>query len=151
MKIRKATKKDMQRVVELFGEYDNNENNRDKRHKIDSIKERKDFFNQLMKSSKAVLLVLEVNGRVEGVISGEYRETMRGKSSIIHEIIISKDNRSKGYGEKLLSALENYFKKIGCKSIQSFVFIKNKGVLKFYNKLGYSSNEEGFQIRKRLR
>lgn len=151
MKIRKATKKDVERVVELFGEYDRYENALDKRHKIDTLKERKDFFNLLIKSKRAVILVLEIDSKVQGVISGEYRETIMGKGCIFHELIISKDYRGKGYGEQLMKALEEQFKKIGCKSVTSFVFIKNKGVLKFYNKLGYSSKEEGYFIRKRLK
>lgn len=151
MKIRKATKKDIEGVVRLFGEYDRYENALDKRHKIDTVKERKDFFNLLMNKPRAVVFVLDVGGRLGGVISGEYRESMMGRGGLIHELIISKEYRSKGYGEKLLKALEDYLKKKGCKSMQSFVFIKNKGVLKFYNKWGYSSNEEGFMIRKRLK
>ena len=129
MNIRKATKKDIERVVELFGEYDRYENALDKRHKVDSVKERKDFFNLLMKSKRAIVLVLEVDSKVQGVISGEYRDTIMGKGSIFHELIISKDYRGKGYGQKLMKALEEQFKRIGCKSVTSFVFIKNKGVL----------------------
>ncbi len=151
MKIRKATKKDIEGVVELFGEYDKYENALDKRHKVDSVKERKDFFNLLMKKPRAVVFVLDIDGKLGGVISGEYRESMVGRGGMIHELIISKEYRSKGYGEKLLKALEDYLKKKGCKSIQSFVFIKNKKVLGFYNKLGYSSNEEGYFIRKKLK
>lgn len=152
MKIRKATKKDIESVVELFGEYDRYENALDKRHKVDSVKERKDFFRMLMKKPRAVVFVLDVDdGKLGGVISGEYRESMMGRGGMIHELIISKEYRSSGHGKKLLKALEDYLKKKGCRSIQSFVFIKNKKVLGFYNKLGYSSNEEGFMIRKRLR
>ncbi|HPD82121.1 MAG TPA: GNAT family N-acetyltransferase [Candidatus Pacearchaeota archaeon] len=151
MKIRRATKKDIEGVVELFGEYDRYENALDKRHKVDSVKERKDFFNLLMKKPRAVVFVLDIDGRLGGVVSGEYRESMIGRGGIIHELIVSKDYRSMGYGKELMKALEDYLKKKGCKSIQSFVFVKNKKVLNFYHKLGYSSNEEGFMIRKRLR
>lgn len=151
MKIRKANKKDKERVIELFREYDEYENKLDKRHEISSKKESGEFFNKLIKSKIALILVLEVGGIVQGVISGEYRDTLMGKNCIIHELIISKNLRGKGYGKKLLKEFENYFKKKGCKSVQSFVLIGNKKVLKFYNKLKYSSNEEGYIIRKKLK
>ena len=151
MKIRKAKKSDEKRVVELFKEYDVHENNLDKRHQISSKKEATELFNKLINSKIAVLLVLEVEDIVQGLISGEYRDTLMGKNCSIHQIIISKNVRGKGYGKKLMKEFENYFKKKGCKSVQSFVLIKNKKVLDFYKKLKYSFNEEGFIIRKKLK
>ena len=151
MKIRKIKKSDEKEVVKLLNEYDKYEYKLDKRHKPDSIKERKDFFNLLIKNKTAIGLVLEVDSKIAGFISGEERETLRGKGCAIHQLIITKDYRGKGYGKKILKEFENSFKKRGCKFIQSFVLMKNKKVLKMYNKLKYSSKEEGFIIRKKLK
>lgn len=151
MKIRKATKKDEKRVIELFREYDEHENKLDKRHEISSKKEAKEFFDKLLKSKIADIFVLEIEKEVEGLISGEYRVTLMGKNCIIHQLIISRNIRGKGYGKKLLKEFEKYYKKKGCKSIQSFVLVGNKKVLKFYDKQKYSYEEEGFIIRKRLK
>ena len=76
---------------------------------------------------------------------------MKGKNCKIHQFIITKDYKNKGYGKKLLNEFEAQSEKRGCKTIQSFVLIKNKKVLKFYKKLKYSFNEEGFIIKKKLK
>ena len=151
MMIRKAKKEDEKRVIELFREYDEYENRLDKRYEISSKKEAKEFFDLLIKNKIAVLLVLEIDNQIQGLISGEYRKTLMGKSCMIHQLIISKKLRAKGYGKKLLKELENYFKEKGCKNIHSLVFIKNKKVLNFYKKMKYSFKEEGFIIKKRLK
>lgn len=151
MKIRKATKKDEKEVIKLLHEYDKYEYNLDERHKPDSRKKLKELFNKLIKSKTAVGLILEIDSKILGFISGEEGKNLIGKNCKIHQLIISKNYRGKNYGKKLLKAFENYFKKRGCKYIQSFVLIGNKKVLKFYHKLKYSSDEEGFIIRKKLR
>ena len=76
MKIRKIKKSDEKEVVKLLNEYDKYEYKLDKRHKPDSIKERKDFFNLLIKNKTAIGLVLEVDSKIAGFISGEERETL---------------------------------------------------------------------------
>ena len=53
--------------------------------------------------------------------------------------------------KQLKMKAQDHFKKKGCRSIQSFVFIKNKKVLNFYDKLKYTYDEEGFIIVKRLK
>ena len=151
MKIRKATKKDEKEVIKLLNEYDKYEYSLDKRHKPDSIKELKNLFNKLIKSELAVGFVLEVDSKIVGVISGEEGMTLRGKTCKIHQLIVTKDYRGKGYGKKLLKEFENYFKKRGCKFVQSFILIKNKKMLERKKKAGYSFNEEGFIIRKPLK
>ena len=150
MKIRKATTKDIKGIAGLLHEYDLYEHKLDKSHKVDKMSEIISFNRKLMKSSIVVYFVLENDGKVEGIISGELRTTALGKGAIFHNIFISKEFRGKGYGEKLLMTLENYFKKKGCKSIKSFVLSGNEKVLNFYKKIGYSS-EKGWTISKRLK
>lgn len=151
MKIRKAKNSDEKRVIELMKEYDEYENSLDNKIKIDSLKSRKKYFKEIMSYPLAVAFVLEIDGRVEGWISGEQRKTMRGKTGTIHFFILSEKVRGKGYGKKMMKVHEDYFKKRGCNSIQSFVFIGNKKVLDFYKKLKYTCDEEGFLIRKSLK
>lgn len=151
MKIRKATKKDEKEVVKILNEYDKYEYSLDKRHKPDSTKKLKKLFNDLIKSKMAVGLVLEVDSKIVGFISGEEGKNLRGKNCKIHQLIVTKNYRGKGYGKKLLKEFENYFKKRGCKFVQSFILIKNKKMLERKKKAGYSLKEEGFIIRKKLR
>jgi len=151
MKIRKAIKKDEKKVIELLNEYDQYEYKLDKRHKPDSIKELKDLFKKLLKTKITVALVLEIDSKIVGFISGEEGMTLMGKNCKIHQLIVTRDHRGRGYGKALLKKFESYFKKRGCKSVQSFVLIKNKKVLNLYKKLKYSSDEEGFIIRKKIK
>lgn len=59
------------------------------------------------------------------------------KKGIVAELIVSKISRSKGTGSLLLSAIENYFKSIGCDYIQIDVFAYNENAKKFYYKNNY--------------
>lgn len=150
MKIRKANLKDLKRIAELLHEYDLYENRLDKRHRIDKISEIISFNKRVIKHPNAVFFVLEIDRRIQGVVSGEWRETAIGKTSIIHQIIISEKFRGKGYGTRLLSEIEEYFKRIGCKTMKSFVFINNKRSAKLYKRLNYKL-EEGYSITKKLK
>ena len=150
MKIRKATIKDIPQIVRLLHKYDLYENNLDKRHKIDSIKEITLFNKKVIKNENVVFLVLESNNKLEGVIRGEDRITAIGKQAIFHVFFISEEARGKGYGKRMLKELISYFKKRGCNQIKSFVYINNKRSLKFYKELGFKY-EEGYSISKKLR
>jgi len=151
MKIRKATIKDEKEVVKLLNEYDKYEYALDKRNKPDTIKEVKEYFKKLIKSKISIGLILERDSKIIGFIGGEEGKTLMGKNCRVHQIIIAKNYRGKGYGKKLSKEFENYFKKRGCKFIQSFVLIKNKKAIKRAKKRGYSFKEEGYIIRKKLK
>jgi ribosomal protein S18 acetylase RimI-like enzyme len=149
MKIRQATSKDIPQIAELLQQYDIYENKLDKRHKVDSIKEAINITKTIMKAKNSIHFVLDNNGKLEGVISGEDRITVIGKNAIFHDIFISKELRGQGYGKKLLNTLIKYFKKRGCKQIKSFVYINNKKALKFYENLDFKY-EEGYNITKKI-
>ena len=151
MTIRKIFQRDEKQIMALLHEYDKYEHKLDKRVKMDSKKELKDFFDKIIKNKFAIGFVAEDDAKIVGLISGIESKNIDGKIGKIHHLIISKKYRQKGLGKKLLKELEKHFKKKGCNTIQSFVFIKNKKVLKFYDKLKYTHNEEGFIIVKKLK
>lgn len=64
----------------------------------------------------------------------DYKCPKRGE---ITELIISKNSRSAGVGQKLMNKMEQYFKKEGCEYIHIDVFAYNKNAINFYNKQGY--------------
>lgn len=150
IKIRKGNLKDIPRIAELLHEYDIYENKLDKRHQIDKIKDIISFNKKVMKSPNVIYFVLEINGKVEGIISADWRKTPYGKQGVFHNIIVSEKFRNKGYGTKLLLETEKYLKSKECEFIKSFVFINNKKSAKLYKKLGYSF-EEGYSIKKKLK
>ena len=134
MKIRKIKKSDEKEVVKLLNEYDKYEYKLDKRHKPDSIKERKDFFNLLIKNKTAIGLVLEVDSKIAGFISGEERETLRGKGCAIHQLIITKDYRGKGIIEDLVKEGIKDLKKKGATYLCGLAKTDNFASIKFLEK-----------------
>ena len=59
------------------------------------------------------------------------------KTGNIIELIVRKNTRGKGIGNKLLEKIEEYFNYINCKKISIEVFGTNKRALDFYSKNGY--------------
>lgn len=148
--IRKGTMNDVGEIARLLHEYDLYENKLDKNHKIDRMSEIISFNKKLMKNPKVVYFVIDDGNKLQGIISGEWRNVAVGKNASFHNIFVSEEARKKGYGRKLLNKLELYFKNKGCKKIQSFVFMGNKKAVGFYKKLGYKY-AAGFDIEKRLK
>ena len=65
------------------------------------------------------------NGKAIGLIMGyvrtydeyDYLDYKCPKSGEVSELVISKDTRGKGIGQKLMNKMEEYFKSIGCEYI----------------------------------
>lgn len=89
-------------------------------------------------------LALE-NNNVVGLIMGyvrtydeyDYLDYKCPRSGEISELIVSKNVRSKGVGQKLMQKMETYLKSIGCEYIFIDVFAYNEKAIKFYEKQGY--------------
>lgn len=90
------------------------------------------------------MYLLEENNTIIGLVVGlinneetddyDFKAPKRGR---ISELIVSKEYRSKGYGKKLLSSMENYLKSVGCIDILIGVFAYNESAIKFYDNNGY--------------
>ena len=100
-------------------------------------------MDEIKKCNGKILIYKEENdivGLVIGLINNDAEETYEFKApkrGRITELIVSKNNRSSGIGTKLLNAMENYLKSIGCKDILLGVFAYNEKAIKFYEKNGY--------------
>ncbi len=85
------------------------------------------------------------NDKVIGLIMGfvrkydkyDYLDYKCPKCGVVSELIVSKNARKSGIGNKLMQVMEDYFKVIGCKYISIEVFAYNKNAIKFYEKNGY--------------
>ena len=85
--------------------------------------------------------------RVIGLIMGYVREYDKYDyldykcplSGEISELIVSKEARGNGIGQKLMQKMEEYFKSINCEYIFIDVFAYNENAIKFYEKEGYHS------------
>ncbi len=94
-------------------------------------------------NGKCYLAILD--GKAVGLIMGcifpynkydylDYKCPNRGE---ITELIVSKNVRSKGIGNMLITKMEDYFKSLGCEYVLVDVFAYNENAIKFYNKNGY--------------
>lgn len=77
----------------------------------------------------------------------DYKCPKRGE---ITELIVSKNVRSKGIGNMLISKMEEYFKSLGCEYILVDVFAYNENAIKFYDRNGYHSRMYA-NIKKKIR
>ena len=90
------------------------------------------------------IFLYKENDRIVGLIIGimnldaevtyDFNAPKRGR---ISELIVSKKCRSKGIGQKLLKAMEEYLKTCGCQDILIEVFGYNERAIQFYEKMGY--------------
>lgn len=81
-----------------------------------------------------------ITGLIIGIINNEEEDTynfVAPKRGRITELIVSHQSRSKGTGSKLLKAMEDYLKSVGCEDILLGVFAYNENAKNFYEKHGY--------------
>lgn len=69
----------------------------------------------------------------------DYLDYKCPKYGIVTELVVSKNVRSAGIGQKLMKKIEDYFKSIGIEYVGIDVFAYNKNAIKFYEKQGYHS------------
>jgi len=85
------------------------------------------------------------NNKVVGLIMGtipkyeeyDYLDYKCPKRGIITELVVSKNARGKGIGNKLMKSIEDYFKSQECEYVLVDVFAYNTNAANFYNKNGY--------------
>lgn len=135
MKIRRATKKDKERIKEIFkAEYAKFPWNEKWIEEL-ATKRISNYINHDEVS------VLEIDKKVQGffILSSYVWHT--GLRGFIHEIVISSEFQGKGYGKKLIDFIEEYFKKKGAKDVQLVTSPKSKAY-QIYKKMNYE--DEGF-------
>lgn len=99
-----------------------------------------DFMLEDCLEKQGKIFVAIENSNVLGFIAGHlenYDEKDKldytcPKKGIIAELIVSKNSRKNGVGQKLLKTMEDYFKSINCEFIQLDVFAYNENAKRFY-------------------
>ena len=86
--------------------------------------------------NKALALIM---GCVRPYDKYDYLDYKCPKTGIITELIVSKNLRSTGIGQKMIDEMEKYFKSIGCEYILVDVFAYNENAINFYSKKDYHS------------
>lgn len=148
MKIRRATKKDLDEIAKLSYEYGKYENSLDKNVEAPSLKKCKELDSYFMDLG-TIYFVVEENGKIKGFQSLDLVKQGNEKKGVLHTTIITKDSRGKGYGDALVNYAMDFFKKNGCQRIDTFIHLMNAGAKKFWEKHGFEM-EIGFSAEKRL-
>ncbi len=89
-----------------------------------------------VEDEKALALIM---GFVRPYDKYDYLDYKCPKTGIITELIVSKNLRSTGIGQKMIDEMEKYFKSIGCEYILVDVFAYNEKAINFYSKKDYHS------------
>ena len=80
-------------------------------------------------------------GLIMGIVStydeNDYLDYKCPKTGEITELIISKNIRNNGIGQRLMEKMENYFRSINCEYVSVDVFAYNEQAINFYKKQGY--------------
>jgi len=137
MKIREATKRDLNQIAELLNEYTKYEHSLDKKIRVESLKELKKEETKHF-SEGAIYFIAEEKGNAIGCLNANIDRRGKSKIGVIHNLIITKNARGKGYGDELVKYVFNYFKKKGCKRVKTFIFLKNKKAKDFWSKKGFN-------------
>ena len=87
-----------------------------------------------IENNKAVGLIM---GIVSTYDENDYLDYKCPKTGEITELIISKNIRNNGIGQRLMEKMENYFRSINCEYVSVDVFAYNEQAINFYKKQGY--------------
>jgi len=144
MRIRKATKKDLDGIVEFAYQLHMEHITA---YGVD-FKLRKNFktlhkkhVSEKMKTRKSVFFVAEADGELVGFISGNIEEDppvyVDRKKGKIGGLYVKESFRRKGLGKKLFAEIKKWFKKRKIKTIRLFVARSNVPTKKVYKSLGF--------------
>ncbi len=89
-----------------------------------------------MKASPELFLVGELDGRVIGTAMGGYE----GHRGWVNYLAVHPDYQRKGYGAALMKRLEEKLAALGCPKLNLQVRMSNRGVMAFYEKIGYTDD-----------
>ena len=84
-----------------------------------------------------LFLVAAVEGAVIGTVMGGYD----GHRGWIYSLAVAEGERHRGTGTALILEVERKLKALGCLKVNLQVLPSNRGVIDFYEKLGFSVEE----------
>jgi ribosomal protein S18 acetylase RimI-like enzyme len=81
------------------------------------------------------ITVLKENSTLIGFITYYQSDKDTGD---IELLAIDSNYQGLGYGKKLMNTIQNWFKRIGCKYVQLYVYTTNPHAIQFYKHLGFT-------------
>lgn len=138
MKIRKANKKDLSRLTRLSLEFHKLETRFDEDVVVNeqSRKELGRQVKEIFKSPDQMIFVAQKDEEIIGYVVARFSPGLC-TSGRINEILVTKSERGKGIGTKLVERALSLLKKKGVKRVKLWVYKKNKKALTLYERLGF--------------
>ena len=89
-----------------------------------------------LKVDRDLFLVGNVNGKIIASVMGGYE----GHRGCVNLLAVDPEYRRGGYGRSMMKAVEQRIKEKGCSRINLQVRSANKGVIEFYQAIGYTDD-----------
>ena len=141
-KIRRATKKDISRILELFNSDPNLTGN-------DKIKFESKHLQEYINNKINEILVYEIK---KEIVAGALVEVWKTAEYIyINDIIVDKKFRRKGIATQLISHVEKLAKKQGINLLFGFTEVKNKKMQNMWKKRKFEKGKKFFFYSKQLK
>ncbi|PYF77425.1 GNAT family N-acetyltransferase [Pedobacter nutrimenti] len=148
MKLRKAKKEELFRIIELYADDVLGQSRETLSDPLDEgyVK----AFDSIDRNPQQELLVLvDDNNLILGTLQityVQYLNRMGSKRAIFEAVRIDKNHRGKGLGEMMCKLAINRAKENGVKFVQLFSDKQRTDALRFYQKIGFTPSHEGFKM-----
>lgn len=134
MKIRKATKKDFNKIAELINKEYSKSPYKEPWKKLDAIKTLEYF-------SKIGSIYVLTDKEIVGFIIFRIEFYNGSKGIMIEDLVVDSDFQGKGYGKKMVEYVEDFGRKQKVKGIW-LLASKEAPAYHFYKKIGYKLKEK---------
>jgi len=142
MKIRKATKKDLDAIQRLDIESINYHKKFDRNFytisKNNHELKKKSFLKEL-NNKHSILLIAESNKDIIGYSYGHILPIGIYKMGKVQDIVVTAKYRKMGVGKKLIKTMIEFFKENKCSIVEVEIFSENSIAKKFYEKSGFNN------------
>jgi len=145
LNIRKATKKDLEIIDELYVSNSAEEvkqqfPKKTKKSIFEEFKEhensRKKSFLAELSQSNVIFVIAEFKNNIVGFGQGIIEQSYGGKMGLLDKIYLNKDGRGKGFGTKIAQYLMQEMKKQNIDFFEWRCYNSNQGSVKLAEKLG---------------
>ena len=123
MKIENFTIENYENVVQLWKKTDLTITSSDSREEI----------KRMLEWNPEFLLITKIDEKVIGVVMGGFD----GRRGYVHHLAIDPKYQKKGFGRLLIDELMKRFREKKIHKVHLFIEKRNKGVISFYQKLGW--------------
>ncbi|MFH1503649.1 MAG: GNAT family N-acetyltransferase [Candidatus Diapherotrites archaeon] len=144
MKIRKATKKDLNKIGKLMLKEFSKQPFNEKDSLKDVLKSLSFYF------QNAEIYISEIEKEIVGIIIFQIEQWWEGPIIIIQDLAVKKEFYKQNIGKELMDFIEKYAKNKKAKRIY-FETNKKSSAIKFYKKIGYKINKERISMSKKIK